>query len=252
MDIDIKWLESGTVTIAGRRLSDFCAKMLSYPQFSKTYDVETFQGRQRSTMSPIKNLITGMSMTARIDFTGTNEARTAAQSAFEALFRSQTQPVEIDIGDGYFYRSVLLSAVPILTSEELITTVEYSWRVTRHKAAIEISLYGENRLWCPSNVDRTDCVLTILDGVQQGYLLNVKLNGLEYTVQSADNPENDEIVLDGVGKSFKIGGASATQKVEWRDFPFLVPGENVIDFFLDTAPVAHMLFAKVSFTPTYL
>lgn len=240
------------VTAAGRSLSEFDAKMLSYPQFSKTYDVETFQGRQRSTMIPLKNLITGMTMTARIDFSGTNAARTAAQSEFEALFRSQTQPVEINIGDGYFYRSVLLSAVPILTSAEQITTVEYSWRVTRHKTPVLVSLYGQNRLVCPSNVEHTDCVLTILDGAQQGYLLSVELNGLEYIVQSADNPNNEEIVLDGVEKTFKIGGASATQKVEWKDFPFLVPGENIINFYLDTAPASHVLFATVSFTPTYL
>lgn len=252
MDIDAKWLEGGKVSVAGRPLSDFCAKMLSYPQFAKTYDVETFQGRQRSTMNPIKNLITGMTMKARIDFIGTNEARTTAQSDFEALFRSQTQTVEIDIGDGFFYRSVLLYSMPCQSEKELITTIEYTWAVTRHKDTISLSLNRENHVWCPSNVDRTDCVITIPEGVQSGFILNIVLNGLQYFVQPADNPENKEVILDGVSKTFKIGGVSATQRIEWYDFPYLIPGDNEIVLFLNTAPASHVLRASVSFTPTYL
>ena len=98
------------VTVAGNLLSSYGAYMQANPVISHIRDVETFQGRQRSTMLPVKNLITGMQLEAKIDFIGTASARAMNRSNFEALFRSQTDPVVIDVLDGFFYRAVLKSS----------------------------------------------------------------------------------------------------------------------------------------------
>lgn len=251
MDIDLSWLMGGAVTFAGIPLSDFCAKMQSYPKFSKNLDVETFQGRQRSTLIPIKNLITGMFLTAKIDFFGTsNEARTRAQSDFEALFRSQST-VEIKIGDGFFYRAVLISSAPSQTYAELITTVEYKWAVTRHTDPLTVDLSGTNKIWNPGNSDRTDCCIVVNGRYDAGYTVTLTLNSLPFTIHSGDNPNREDISLDGINKRFLVGSSNAASKLYWRDFPYLIPGWNEININVGGVAVDYYV-GRAEFTPTYL
>ena len=155
-------MPTNTVTVAGLPLTDYAAHMQANPVISHTRDVETFQGRQRSTMMPIKNLITGMRLKAKIDFFGSASARAMNRSNFEALFRSQTT-VEINILDGFFYRAVLLSSTDCGTVFDLINTVEYVWQVTRHQTEVTIisSSSFSLRFNCSSNVDRISMGLKV-------------------------------------------------------------------------------------------
>lgn len=247
-------MPTNTVTVAGLPLTDYAAHMQANPVISHTRDVETFQGRQRSTMMPIKNLITGMRLKAKIDFFGTASARAMNRSNFEALFRSQTTPVEIDVCDGFFYRAVLLSSTDCGTVFDLINTVEYVWQVTRHQTEVTIGSSSSHSLSfnCSSNVDRTDCCIEINQAYQQGTeSISVEMNGLEWWIYHKDNPNNEKIVLDGINKTFLIGTKNAVNLIEWEDFPFLYPGSNTMEVFVDGAPFSNAP-VTIRYTPTFL
>lgn len=259
MDIDLNRVFGRCVTVAGRPLGELGAAMQAGPTVSRIRDVETFQGRRRSTILPIKNLITGMRLTARIDFVGSNEDRAMAQSSFEALFRSQTETVEIDILDGFRYSSVLLSSADCGTVGELITTVEYVWAVTRHKDPVAVVLRESNTIFCASNVDQTDCVITVDGGIFEmaadaGFsTVSISLNGLDWYIPTSANPDCGDLVLDGVNKTYSVDGANVVSAVSWTDFPFLVPGSNTLNVFIGGVPLPQsVICGKCEYTPTFL
>lgn len=256
--VDIKNLEekrlyAPCVTVAGRPLGEFCAAM-QYPSFTKTRSVEPFQGRQRSTLFVLNNQTTAMLMRCKIDFSGSYEDRTMGQSAFEALFQGM-DPVKIDVLDGFWYNAVLLSANPSATSHDAMTTVEYEFRVTRHKDPVTVQMNRVNNIHCISNVDRTDCIITIAAGffggeVDEGLQLELYLNGYCWVIQGSDNPNKEAIILDGVNKRFLIGSANAAQKIYWTDFPYLIPGENQLRVAVSGIPGVSFL-GSVEYTPTF-
>ena len=218
---------SPAVTVGGHLLSDFYAKMQASPSFVRQREVETFQGRQRSTMLLLQNLNKSLIMQCKIDYFGTAIQRAAGQSEFEALFQS-SEPVVIDIMDGFWYNAVLLSASESVSSYQYITTVSYQFRVTRHKPAVTEELEMTEVIKCSSNVDRTDCIITVSAGFMDGSDLTLTLNEYSWTIHGIENPNDEQIVLDGIHKVFKIGTQNAAQKIIWTDFPYLVPGDNTI------------------------
>ncbi len=239
------------VMLAGRLLSEFDAKMQSYPEISScAVDTEIFQGVNRSSMQLLKNRRGAKEMKCVIDFFGRNGyERTMHQSEFEALFLS-TVPVDIDIGDGYFYRAVLTKAGNPETEGEYITTVEYTFRVTRHTAMqTAFVIPNDAKIYCVSNAPKTDCVIRILYA-EMGSATNVyiTLNGLVWSYA----PElTGDLVLDGVNKIFTVGGVNVTNQIIWTDFPFLVSGENVLTLAVQGVVVGDKQ-AEISYTPTYL
>ena len=246
-------MPTNTVTVAGFPLTDYAAHMQANPVISHTRDVETFQGRQRSTMMPIKNLITGMRLKAKIDFFGSASARAMNRSNFEALFRSQTT-VEIDILDGFFYRAVLLSSTDCGTVFDLINTVEYVWQVTRHQTEVTIisSSSFSLRFNCSSNVDRTDCCIEINEEYQHGTeSIHVEMNGLEWWINYEDNPNNEKIILDGINKTLIKKKKNAVNLIDWTDFPFLYPGSNRMEIYVDGVPFVNAP-VTIRYTPTFL
>lgn len=239
------------VTVAGRPLSDFGAKMQSWPSFSKTMDVEVFQSRGRASMQPLKHETSAMFMRAFVDFWGDNAERIRNQSRFEALFAKDTETVEINIQDGFWYRAVLISSGESSTQHELFTTVEYRFQVTRHKDPVSVDLSNPNVLiWCTSNVRKTDCVITIPESYLEDceYSIHVVLNGLEWWYDPNDGNTGD-LILDGINKVFKRGATNITNAVEWTDFPYLVPEENEIKVYVDGA--WPLTTAHVEYTPTF-
>lgn len=239
------------VTVAGNLLSSYGAHMQANPVISHTRDVETFQGRQRSTMLPVKNLITGMQLKARIDFIGTASARAMNRSNFEALFRSQTDPVVIDFLDGFFYRAVLKSSTDCGTMYDMINTVQYVWQVTRHKDPVTINFLGSNTVNCISNVDKTDCILTIDGAGAANAEVVITFNSLDYYVSNTLTTGGD-IILDGINKRLLVGTRNVASLIEWRDFPFLVPGNNSIAIYVGASMAPSNLQCSFSYTPTFL
>lgn len=237
------------VTVAGHELSEFCAKMQSYPVISACeVDASVFQGVNRSSMQLLHNRRGARYMDCKIDFFGDNYERTLHQSEFEALFLG-TEPVIIDIGDGFWYRAVLTKIDGTETERELITTVEYRFQVTRHRGQQVIAAVTPNdaAIWCQSNVPKTDCVIQLAAQYEGAKTLTVQLNGYSWHMAGFSG----SLVLDGVNKIFLIDGENANSRITWSDFPFLVPGENRLSVFVEgTVPAG--LKAMVAYTATYL
>lgn len=238
------------VTINGRALSEFQAKMQSYPTISSSEpDVEVFQGSGRSSFQLLQNRRGAQYLTCLIDFISPDNARrTQNRSAFEALFLGST-PVVIDIGDSYLYRAALTEIRDAGTEKELITTVEYQFRVTRQRETVQLSLLPSNATaYCRSNVEKTDCLIRIPAAAVLGAPgLTVWLNGLSWSYPPA---LGGDLVLDGVNKIFTVGGENATNQITWTDFPYLVPGENKIT--VSTAGVVLQSPIEVTYTPVFL
>lgn len=239
------------VRIAGRALSEFMAKMQSYPEISSC-EINTgiFQGSNRSSIQLMHNRRGAGTLTCKIDFFGRdNYERTMHQSAFEALFLG-TEPVTIDICDGYWYRAILIRTGMPRTEREYITTMEYQFRVTRHRG-LPITVKCEandNKIWCESNVLKTDCTISIpCDRLQGADSILIGLNGLQwaYSGQLSGN-----LILDGVNRIFTIGGQNATTAISWSDFPYLMPGSNMLEFSISGIVVS--VGATLTYTPTFL
>lgn len=240
------------VRIAGRDLSDFFAKMQSYPEISSAEVVTgVFQGADRSSLQLLHNRRGSSFLTCRIDFFGKdNYERTLHQSEFEALFLG-SEPVCIDIGDGFWYRAVLIQIGEPETQYELITTVEYKFQVSRHRGKeITASVVPNDAvILCHSNVAKTDCIIRVLfEQMGSARQVLVELNGLQWSYE----PEIDgDIVIDGVNKLFTVNGKNVGSTMSWTDFPYLVPGENLLNLSVQGVVVGKKA-AQISYTPTFL
>ena len=238
-------------TVNGINLEQFGAKMLSYPVISAcAVDMGVFQGVNRSSLQLLHNRRGLRKLHCAIDFFGSNYDRTMHQSDFDALFLGG-EPVVIDIDDGFWYRAVLAKIGDPSTRSELITTIKYEFYVTRHRGS-EITaavIPNDAVIFCQSNVARTDCVIRILYD-QMGGASNVlvELNGLRY---SFGEMMTGDLVIDGVNKMFTMAGENVAEKLRWTDFPFLVPGDNVISLSIDGVVVSWKS-ASVTYTPTFL
>lgn len=240
------------VKIAGRDLNEFHAKMQSYPEISSAEVLSgVFQGANRSSLQLLHNRRGSRFLTCRIDFFGKdNYTRTMHQSEFEALFLG-AEPVEIDIGDGFWYRAALTEIGEPETQYELITTVEYKFQVSRHRGeAITASVIPNDAVvFCHSNVEKTDCVIRIpfeeMGGAKQ---VLVELNGLHWDYE----PEMDgDLVIDGVNKIFTVNGKNVGSAMSWTDFPYLVPGANLLRLSVQGVVVSKKA-AQISYIPTFL
>ncbi len=239
-------------TVNGRRLSEFVAKMQSYPMITAAQPItETFKGAHRSSMQLLSNRRGAMHLECFIDFYGSNVERTQHRSEFDALLIGR-EPVTIDINDGYFYRAVCEEIGEPYTERELLTTVKYRFQVTRHRTPVEMPFVlgkgAADTFFCESNVERTDCVLTLhppAGGISGFY---VTLNGLTWSYA----PElTGNLVLDGVNKTFTENGANVAALLRWTDFPFLVPGQNRIQFGWSEG-IGLDILCDVAYTPTFL
>jgi len=60
-----------------------------------------------------------------------------------------------------------------------------------------------------------------------------------------------DIVIDGVNKIFTVGSKNVGSLMLWTDFPYLVPGENVLRLSVEGVVVGKKS-AQISYTPTFL
>ena len=237
------------MTINGRSLTDFGAKMQSAPEIGSCEIVTSiFQATNRSSIQLLDNRRGGRDMRCLIDFWGSAEERAMNRSSFEAVFLG-IEPVKIDICDGFWYNAVLVKSEYVETIAELITTVEYTFRVTRHRGN-EITVNSETddiSFICHSNVMKTDCIIHMER--RYGFKdTRVIINGLNWIVPP--EPEGS-LTLDGVHKIFLINGKNANNLIQWTDFPYLVPGKNKIQLAIDGV-VPPSLPVSVTYTPTFL
>lgn len=243
-------------TINGIALETFNAKMQSYPVISScAVDTEVFQGVNRSSFQLLKNRRGARTMQFTVDFFGENTVRARNQSALEALFLRGT--AELDIGDGYFYRAALTGIQDPETLGECVTSVTYTLRATRHTEEIVIAAEPNGKpVFCVSNVPRTDCEIYLSkEKWLGGTSILITLN----TVQRWSLAEalTGDLLLDGIRKRFLMQNADGTwanitSRMEWTEFPYLSPGDNLLGVSVSGGPSLSGRYAEITYTPTYL
>lgn len=236
------------VTINGHGLWEYGAKMQAPKIQSNEIQTSVFQALNRSSMNLLQNIRGSKKMNCMIDFYGDAFTRTMNRSNFEALFLG-TDPVIIDICDGFWYRAILLQASYEETVSDLISTCSYEFLITRHRGSEVVinTITDFVEFDCRSNVAKTDCTIEVDVQKSADYWTIISLNGIEWKL-----PPNKEgtLVMDGVRKIFFFNGVNATNQIGWTDFPFLVPGRNQIIQQAGGIP-AHSS-VTIRYTPTYM
>lgn len=231
---------------------EFRAKMIAYPIVSTELDNAIFQGVNRSSIQLLHNYHAGQYMDCEIDYFGTVDERTRNRSALEALLISP-EPVKIDFGDGFFYRAVLQKISGVQNETEVLCSVSYRFRVTRHTDPISVQIPVEEfHVYCQSTVPLTDCRLTIPLAAVQGYSnLVVVIAGEQW---GFDMEITGALILDGINKVFTMGGVNITNDSDfyWNSFPALKPGKNLLTLGSDGAPADPQVPITLYYTPTYL
>lgn len=246
------------VTVAGRDLAEFGAKMQSWPEISACeVDTGIFQGAGRNTMHLLQQRRGARRFACRIDFWGQSPREWAENiSAFSALLSDG--PVEIDIGDGYLYQSILLAESAPIVSGEVVATVEYQFQAVRHWEERTLNFFtsidGDTIIDCQSNIRKTDCTIKLsADGnLAQASGLGLRLNGISWTYLGVIGGTT---ILDGIHKAYTMAKASISTKLIWTDFPWLKPGENAISIWNETASgEGGRIYTDVEITyvPTFL
>ena len=246
------------VLIAGHALWEFGAKMVAFPTFTTDVDSAVFQGLERSSMQLLHLRQAGQHMDCEIDYFGTLEERTKRRGALEAILLTAKEPLEIDIGDGYFYRAVPEKIGRVTCDNNVFTEAEYRFRVTRHTRPVQLEIMdGEFHIFCQSTVPLTDCSIFIPQSAVSGWpnllvdMNRLSGNGMAFYLDTA--PTGD-VVLDGVRKTFRMGSQTITNSngFSWSAFPALIPGDNQILLATDGTLGTLTNYVQISYTPTYL
>lgn len=242
------------VLIAGHALWEFGAKMVAFPTFTTDVDSAVFQGLERSSVQLLHLRQAGQHMDCEIDYFGTLEERTRRRGALEAILFTAKEPVEIDIGDGYFYRAVPERMGRVACDNDVFTEVAYRFRVTKHTAELVTSiLFPSVWVYCSSTVPLTDCRIYIPAAlVLNRSNLFVELGDMSWTF---DMQLTGDIILDGINKIFTMGGQNITNAAGfvWTDFPALKPGENAAAAVIDGVPIGDLTNQiRIRYLPTYL
>lgn len=236
-------------SIAGHLISEFDAKMQSYPVITSAQpEVELFQGTRRSTVQPLSNRRGPMYMEFTLDFWGANSNRQANRTTFEGLLIGPDL-VWINILDGYFYHGMCVEIGDPVTLSELVTSVRYRFRVTRHWPEVTVDFNSSKDFNNAGNVERTDCILTIHPIPVGAPIINsvITLNGLTWGYA----PElTGDLILDGVHKTFTVGGVDVSTTIEWTDFPYLVPGANHVAISFDG--IFYNFPCTIVYLPTFM
>lgn len=246
------------VTVAGRDLAEFGAKMQSWPEISACeVDVGIFQGVGCNTMHLLQQRRGARRFTCRVDFWGQSPREWAENiSAFSALLSSG--PVEIDIGDGYLYQSILLAESAPIVSGEVVATVEYQFQAVRHWEARTFKFFtstdGDTIIDCQSNIRKTGCTIKLSadSGLAQASGLGLVLNGISWIYLGVISGTT---ILDGIHKTYTMAMKPISTKLIWTDFPYLIPGENTISIWNETASGEGGRICtdvEITYVPTFL
>lgn len=244
--------KSYDITFGTRRLSEFDAKILSGITVSPIApDTEVFTGYCRSTQHVLKNRRTAnRPITMQIDFFGPMADAVRNESEFEGIFLG-SEPVTIDIGDGFLYDSVLTSAKATRGIPDVCLSMEYTFSAVRTGMPIKIHVdhgYADDAFFCESTFPRTDCKIIVygVSGFTEGTLV-VTVNGMEFNF---DKPLDGDLTIDGFRKMILDGDKNITNIAQWTDFPYLVPGNNSFDAFFAGFPGS--IEIDLEYKPVYL
>ena len=220
------------------------------------YDVTnaTNQGPNRSSVLLLRQSFTPLHITLPLDFYGVDKRQTTERlAAFSALL---TGKFEVDLGDGYQYTCILDEIGPTAWVNDEICSVDVSMSGFRHTDPLTVTGTNQVTVYNPGTWPETGCKITISNIVPNiviGRPIIVKIqrivgDALLYTLETTAGTTGT-MVLDGIGMQNKLPGKpTATDIMQWLDYPSLAPDENTIT----VSGPAKDVTVTVEFTPMYL
>lgn len=245
--------ESGTdgIMVNGHSLSEFSARLLTnYQTGACALTTDTFQGLSRSTILLLGQTFGAMEIVLPLEFWGTSRRDTVEK--WSQFCHAASGAVELDLRDGYIYACCVTDfGKPAWISDGWLS-VDVTLRGLRQKPAVTVSAQSTigASVLCESTFPRTDCVLTLPSAVLQGAeMVNIELGDNAWYLEM-EFPAPAELVLDGVRKIFTLNGENITARMQWEDFPYLVPGENSIGVYINAIGVTRGV--ELTYWPTFL
>lgn len=239
------------ITVNGMDLQQFSAKLLSgYQPGATALTTDTFQGASRSTVLLLSQEFGALELVLPLEFWGLSRRDTMEK--WSRFCQAMSGPVELDLKDGYIYAGCATDFGTPAWIRDGWMAVDVKFRAMRQKPEITVSTetnFGAGII-CESTFPRTDCIIRVPSALLGGAkLVSVRLGENEWFL-SANFPSKAELVLDGVQKIFTMNGKNVTAQMEWEDFPYLVPGENSVALFIDTAGFTRGM--ELRYRPTFL
>lgn len=237
------------ITVNGRDLAEFSAKLLTeYGLGVCGVETETFQGSGRSSVYLLGQKASPMEILLPLEFWGEDRADTVKK--WSRFCGNLMGKVELDLQDGFIYHCWAAElGQPLWITDEWMS-VEVKLKGMRHRETVSLTVETAEDavVECVSTFPKTDCVvsLTVPEGTT-GVSLSL---GEQVWSYGGTVSAEAELVLNGVDKCFTLGGENIAGQLEWEDFPYLVPGENLTEVYFGGQKVTGRV--TVTYRPTFL
>ena len=236
--------------VNGRSISHYNAKLLS---FSVSGTERSYSSGSARSVLLLPDMYQTSLSPRRLSVTLTFYPRTLGESSRgrsipEKLHRStenivqfesdiSNRVLEIILPDGYIYKSFLQSAQTPSFDATGEQDVEYIFWAIRQKSPIKQTVTNGGVINCISNTD-TLCRISFTNTVRLQW---VTICGITIS----DIAQHTEIVIDSEKGIITANGINKFADTDLINFPYLVPGINVISY----APVGFKV--TVEYTPIY-
>ena len=214
----------------------------------------TNRGAGRSSTLLLRQSREPLEITLPLDIYGKDKRET--MDHLTGIMALLTGTFEVDLSDGYAYTCTCKEIGATAWVNDEICSVDITLSGFKHGEPMRVSGTAPLRVYNPGTWPKTDCKLTIRAlSIPAGTLAIIRLfHATELITEWTLTPligyiTGGDLVLDGQGmQNLYNGGNLRAGTMRWTDYPYLTPGENVLDIECGTASVA----ATVEFTPTFL
>lgn len=149
-------------------------------------------------------------------------------------FHASNGKIELFLPDGFYYSSILKTASTLKWIMPEKATISYTFSGIQHD--LEKQGVSTGKFYCKSTFPHTDCWLEVVVGENSEIY--------DFCGVPFYNAKKGEVfVIDGINKRILVNGAPGALRCGIIEFPYLVPGWNVL-----TAPDP----VKVRYSPTYI
>lgn len=212
-------------TVNGIPLSSFGGSaLLDYVIGGTEINNSYFLGQKRTNPSLLRSVPAMRSIEITIVFAGRtlHEAR-INQSRLNAELCGESVLYIPD--DGFYYQCICDK----LGNDELVGIGDYSAKVKttyslrgfRRGPLQSVTVAAGGTIYCEGTMPRMDCRLT---SIPSGSAASYRVGGAYF----ANVQSGNVLVFDGINGMITNNGVSAAGTATWSEFPYLVPGANVI------------------------
>ena len=212
-------------TVNGIPLSSFgAASLLDYVIGGTNVDNSYFLGQKRTTANLIRSVYAMRKITITVVFSGASlyDARINESRLNAELCRRSVIYIP---DDGFYYECICES----IGNDEIIGQGLFSAKVKtkynllgfRRGPLKTLNIAAGGTVYCEGTMPRMDCRLT---SIPSGAVASYRVGDAYFpNVQSGN-----VLVFDGLTGTITKNGTSVAGSATWSEFPYLVPGPNVI------------------------